>query len=233
MRRHWFLFASILLLGVAARKGKDQPPPPPAEPPPVEVAPAPPAEPAPPPEPPKPPPAVDNADFRITLTYADKTTRSGHVKRLERSADWFGEGEWSTEAGNLVLTLASGATEVSKPFTDIKAVTITQGKPSEDTDCSYDSEFTPWMYDCTLKTPTKVVTKDGKSWTTETRNKWRVTFDDDSQAEFWFAKYPVREQDSQTTAADENADENTQMYVDLQVRLRTEVKTAVVGIQVQ
>jgi len=234
MRRTWFILPLALVLGVGAKKSKTPPAePPPAEPPAAETpAPPPPAVETP-AEPTPPPPAITNADFKVTLTYADGTKKAGHVKRLEKSTDWFGEADWTTDASALVLTLASGSTEVNRPFTDAKSIQLTLGKLGQDVDCNYDSDFTPWMYDCTLKNITKVTTKDGKVWTTETRNKWRLTFDDDSQVEFWFSKYPVRMQDTVVTEASENAEENTAMYEELQVRIFGDMKKLLTGVAIQ
>jgi len=197
------------------------------------AAPAPaaaPAEAAPPGEeaPPAPPPEVINADLHVALTRADGTAVTGKVKRIERSSDWYGEEGWSTETADLFIQgdAPSGTRKIA--WADVKAVTVVPGKVPADVSCVYDSNYRPWMYDCTLKTTSTVTLKDGTTWTADNAHKWRFTFSDDQQVEFWLKKHPAREQDEKEVDIDTTNPENLDLYTKLQNRLRSEVKTSLV-----
>ena len=197
-----------------------------ANPEPAPVAPAPPApEPEPTPEPEAPAVAVSNVSFNVTITYASGQSKAGHVKRLERSDDWFGEQGWLDTDAKLVITGEGNGTEKDFHWTDVKSVSV---KPaaSTDVDCYYSSEFTPWMYDCDLKTTGTLTAKDGSKWTVNNRHKWRLTFDDDSTVEFWLYKHAAREQD--TKAVEMGDAENIALYATLKKRLEVEAKTTLV-----
>ena len=212
-------------------KGKNESAPPPAPP-------APPAAPAPPPEPepePEPEPAANNADLTVTLRFANGTSRSGHVKRIERSEDFFGDEGWLTDAAKLEIEGEAGTTIKEFPWTEVKSVTVTPGKVPADVSCTYSTEVTPWLYDCTLTTTGKAVTKDGKTWTVSNRHKWRFTFDDDSQVEFWLYKYAARMQDTTVVDLETVDPENLELYVQLQAQLKQELTGAnfVTGVSIQ
>lgn len=194
---------------------------------PVEAAPAP--EPEPEPEaPPEPPPEVNNADLNITVTQASGTAKAGHVKRIERSTDWFGEEGWSTEEKDLKISLEKGNSAKDATWKDIKSIAITPGAIT-DVDCVYDGNYSPWMYDCTIKTNASVTLKDGTSgWTVVNRHKWRLTYDDGSQVEFWLYKHPAREQDDKVVDLETTNPENFDLYTKLQTRLKSEIKTTLV-----
>jgi hypothetical protein len=217
-----------LLLSLIVACGPKAPPPPPAA---AEVAPAPaPAveaepEPAPEPEPPK---EVLNANFNATVTSADGTVVTGHVKRVERSADWFGETEWSTAKTDLVVSLDGGSGYKKAPWPDLKTIVIVPGKVPADVDCTYDSNYRPWMYECILKTSGNAVTKDGAKWSVDNRHKWRFTFEDDTSVEFWLKKYPAREQDEGVVDLHSGDPENFALYKKLQQRLREEAEASLV-----
>lgn len=224
----------LLLSLVVACGPKEPPKAPAAEPPPAPVAPAP-AEPPPAPAAePAPPAEITNADFQVVVTRADGTSVKGHVKRVERSADWFGEKDWSVADADLVI-LAETETALKKiRWPEVKSIAIVPGKVPADVDCVYDSEWMPWMYDCTLKTTATVTTKDGSRWTVTNRHKWRLVFDDGSSVEFWLWKHPAREQDAEVVTLDSGNPENHALYTRLQNRLREEVKTTLVtGVTVQ
>ncbi|MCK6515740.1 hypothetical protein L6R46_11880 [Myxococcota bacterium] len=199
----------------------------------VEPAPAP--EPAPEPEvvPPPPEPPKPNADMNLTITYADGKTVSGHVKRIERSTDFYADAGWEDAKGYLTLTLEGNGTEKEAMWTEIGTITVTPGKIPADVDCTYSSDVSPWMYTCELKTVTTATTKDAKKWTVSTRYKWRLTFDDDSQVEFWLAKYPARAQDDKVVTIDDEVGENFDMYAKLQAQLRNDVGGLVKTITVK
>lgn len=196
---------------------------------PAPVAEAPPPAPEPEPEPePAPPADITNADLNITVTTANGTAKGGHVKRIERSQDWFADEGWTTEASDLKISLEKGNSAKDVTWNDIKSISIVPGSVS-DVDCLYDSNFSPWMYDCTIKTTATVALKDGSTgWTVTNHHKWRFTYDDGSQTEFWLYKHPAREQDDRVVDLDTTNPENFELYTKLQTRLKTEIKTTMV-----
>lgn len=186
--------------------------------------PAAPAEPTPPPAPVE----VKNADLNVVVTMADGSTKAGHVKRIERSTDFFGDEGWSTAEKDLVISAEGNGAYQKLPWTQVKLVTVKAGAIPGEVDCVYDSNFQPWMYDCTVNTVGTLMSADGKKWTVDNRNKWRFTFDDDSSVEFWLKKHPAREQDAAVVELETTNPENLALYQKLQARLRTEVKTTLV-----
>ena len=89
---------------------------------PVAEAPAPEPEPEPPP-----PQVVDNVDLTITFARSDGSQQAGHVKRIERSSDWWGEADWLTDAAKTTLTLEGGGTEIEVGWDQIKQITVASG----------------------------------------------------------------------------------------------------------
>jgi hypothetical protein len=215
---------TALSLAFLAACGEKAPPaaPPVAAP----VAPAPVA--APEPTPPPAPVEVKNADMNVMVTFADGTTKGGHVKRIERSTDFFGDEGWTTETKDLVISAEGAGAYQKMPWTQVKLVTVKAGAIPAEVDCVYDSNFTPWMYDCTINTVGTLTSADGKKWTVDNRHKWRFTFDDDSSVEFWLKKHPAREQDEKVVDLDTSNPENLALYTKLNARLRTEVKSSLV-----
>ncbi len=202
----------------------------------AEAAPTPEPEPEPEPEPdpePEPEPAVPttNADLTISVAFNDGSTKAGHVWLVERSTDWYGEEGWTGDLDDVKLQLEGNGTEIMAPWQDIKKLSVTIAKVSESSDCTYDSNFTPWMYDCTLRNKGIATTTDGRSWEITDRHKWRLSFDGGESAEFWLYKHPARQQDSETVGLDSTG-ENYDLYIALQDRLREEVKTMVTGVTV-
>ncbi len=175
---------------------------------------------------------VSNVDLKITVTHNDGSAHAGRVVRLARSTDWYGEEDWSHAAGDIKLQLEGSGGEIAADWAEIKSITVKIAKVSESTDCTYDSNFSPWMYDCTLRNQASAVTRDGRSWEVTSRHKWRFTYDDDSSEEFWLYKHPARMQDTRTVNLSDASGENYDLYIELQDRLREEVKTMVTGITV-
>jgi hypothetical protein len=219
MRR---LLLLVIFAGACGAKKEKKAPEPAAAPPPAaaEVAPEPEAE-------PEPPPDAPNADLNVSIKTADGQVKKGHVKKIERSVDWFADQGWTDEAKSLVITLESAGKERDVPWTDVVSISIKPG-PLSDVDCVYDSQFTPWMYDCTLKTTATVKTKDGATGVVTNRHKWRLTFDDGSTSEFWLFKHPARQQDDREIDIDSTEPENLSLYKTLSQRLRTESSTTLV-----
>jgi hypothetical protein len=195
---------------------------PPVEEAPVEAAPAPAPEPAIP---------ASNADLQITVSFNDGSSKAGHVWLVERSTDWYAEEDWTSAAGQVKLQLEGNGTEIMAPWSEIKKIQVVIAKVSESSDCTYNSDFRPWMYDCTLRNKGTATTVDGRSWDITDRHKWRVSFDGGDSAEFWLYKHPARQQDEETVGLDSTG-ENYDLYIGLQDRLREEVKTMVTGVTV-
>ena len=73
-------------------------------------------------------------------------------------------------------------------------MTIRPGNASN-ADCSYESDYIPWMYTCETRNTSSASLKAGGRYSIISRHKWRLTFDDDSQVEFWLYKHAARMQD--------------------------------------
>jgi len=200
--------------------------------PPVEVA-APEPEPEPEPEPAPPPPPPNNADLNLTIEWADGTSKSGHVKRIERSSDWYGEKEWYTAENRLSLTVeAPNGQESEAAWADIASMRIRPGNASN-SDCSYESDYMPWMYTCEVRNQSTAKLKTGQNRSITSRHKWRLTFDDDSQVEFWLYKHAARMQDGGDVEYGMEMGENYAIYQQLQQQLREELKGLIKSIRVQ
>ena len=217
-----FLFLALVAAKGGKKKEEAPAPAPAAEPAPapapVEEAPAPEAAPEP----------VRNADLTVTITYADGSTKGGHVKGVERTVDFYGDEGWTSDEGKLKLTVEANGTEKYVAWKDVKAITVTPGKIPDDVDCTYSSDFTPWMYECTLRTTAAVALKDGSKGTITNRHQWRFTMDDGGTVEFSVYKYVAREQDSKVVEFGDESTENFALYTRLQDKLRTDAKTALV-----
>ena len=206
------LYAALAIAG--GHKDKDPAP---------EAAPVVPAEPTPPPEPDEPPPppaepahAAPNASFDATIAYADGHTKSGHVVRVERGIHFYAENGWEDSAAKLVVELDAAGHETEAKWDGITSVDIKYaGKTA--IDCMYESNWTPWMYTCTMGTTSTVHTADGKTYTALSRYQWRFTFADGTTTEFYLGKLPARRQDANTSL---DADENYALYADLQAEVQ-------------
>lgn len=222
--------APFLFLALVAAKGgkkKEEAPAPQPEPAPAPTAPVEEA----PPEPVAEAPvekSVSNVSFNVTITYADGSTRSGHVKGLERTVDFYGDEGWTEDASKLKLTVEMGSTEKTVAWTDIKSIAIVPGKMPDEVDCSYSSDFSPWMYECVLRTTTTATLKDGTKGLITGRHLWRMHFDDGAKVELSVYKYVVREQDEKVAEFGDEQSENFALYTRLQDRLRNESKTTLV-----
>lgn len=225
------LFPLLFLSLVAAKGGKKKKEEAPPEPAPTPAAAPAPVEEAPPPAeeaPPEPPKAVKNADVGITVTYADGTSKSGKVTGIERTVDFYGDEGWTSEEGKIKLTVEGGGTEKQVAWKDVKSLTVTPGKMPDEVDCSYSSDFSPWMYECTLRTTVTAVMKDGSKGNVTNRHKWRFSYDDGSQVELSVFKYTVREPDDRELEFGDENTENFALYTKLQDKLRADAKTVLV-----
>ena len=182
---------------------------------------------APEPEPePEPEVASSNVDFNMSISFADGSSKSGHVRYLEVSVDGIGDKGWEDSVDKLTMYGSKDGTEKKLAFTDITKASIKPGSVPADTSCTYSSDWTPWMYDCTVKTTSAITLQDGSTWKAEVpRRKWRATFDDGEAVEFWFYNYSVFEQDSQAVSLETLDAENRDLYTKLQQQLREELTT--------
>ena len=204
----------VLLLGCGKKGG---PAPVASEPPPVAApAPAPVSAPEPEPAAAEAPPSArpHNVDFGATIVFADGSSEKGKVVRVERTEDWFGDSGWTDAENKLGVTLEGGGTEIVSSWGDIRQVDVGYGD-KDDVDCSYDSSFTPTMYICTLRTTTKVKTKDGKVWDAADRHKWLFVFESGAAHEFWISKLSIRRQEEEVPSLG-TVTENTELYATLQ-----------------
>ena len=199
------------------------------------VAEAPAAEPEPEPEPePAPEPEVVapvyNAALNLTIKHADGSSQSGKVVRIERSVDTHGETEWSLEESDLKFYV-EGDEYKKITWNDVKSVNVKVEK--EEFDCLYLSDFTPWMYECSIKIVSKITTKDGKKYVADSSKKWRFTFSDDTSAEFWMKRHYARAQDDRTIGIDDTVTQNSDLYKQLQDQLRSDLGTLTQSITIQ
>lgn len=195
----------------------------------AEVAPEPEPEPEPIPEPE--PPA--NADMTVSLTWANGETKSGHVKRIERSSDWYGEKEWYTADNRLTITTEAPNGQESEPtWGEITSITVKPGNV-KNADCAYESDYMPWMYTCEVRNKGTAKLKSGKSSSVTSRYKWRFTFDDGTQTEFWLYKHAARMQDGGNVEFGMDMSENPSIYQQLQQDLREDLKRLLTNITVQ
>lgn len=217
------LTALIVNPAFAKSKKKEEPAPAPTPAPAAaEPAPAPEPEPAPPVE--VGPVSPKNVSFSVTLGYADGSTKAGKVTGLERTSDFNGDEGWTSDASKLKLTVEGSGTEKQVAWTDLKSVAITPGKIPDDLDCTYSSDFSPWMYECTLRTTSAAALKDGSKGNVTNRHKWKLWFEDGSTVELQVYKYTVRQQDDRELQFGDEAGENFAIYTKLQQQIREDLK---------
>jgi hypothetical protein len=165
-----------------------------------------------------------NANLQVTAQFVDGTSRSGHVVRIERAVDTYGESGWTDQAADLKFYVEGNDEYKKINWTDVVSIkTVLPDK--KDFDCLYQSDFTPWMYECSVKVHTELTTKDGKRYTADAPKKWRFIFDDDSTLEFWMKRHYARAQDERVVGLDDTNPENYDLYGQLQDELRASIET--------
>ncbi len=174
-------------------------------------------------EPPPPPPEVKNADLNVTIATASGASISGHVKRIERGEDTYGE-SWTTEDKAMAFYVEGNGEYKKIKWSDVKRVTISIPN-TKDFDCLYSSEYSPWMYECSLKLKASVTTKDGKTYAADSGHRWKFVTDDDQEHTFWLKKHYARKQDDKVVGLDVVNPENYDLYKELQDELRGQIKT--------
>ena len=168
-------------------------------------------------------PPPSNIDLELTLERASGTTLSGHLVRLERSVDFYAEEGWTHDAADLVLSLETDMALKKAPWTEVSTITIKQAAPG-DVSCFYDSDYSPPMYQCILKTSPTVTLTDGSSYTTTMRHRWRLSLESGDVVELHLYKLPEREQTTSTE------DEDYALYEALQARVLATAAAAPVKI---
>jgi len=219
---HLVLLA-MTLVAFGGKKKKQAEEPAPAE----ETVEAPAPEPEPMAEPPPPPPPAKNADFNISLTRAGGEAITGHVFRIERGIDTYGDKGWTDAEKDLKFYVEGNGEYKKIPWSDVKRVSL-KVKDSKDTSCVYSSDYSPWMYECSVKLTPTLTTKDGKTYMADTGHKWRFFLDGGQEVEFWLKRHYAREQDTEVVGLDQGNPENHELYGKLQQQLREEVKTVVI-----
>ena len=135
------------------------------------------------------------------------------------------ENGWTDDADELKLSLETDSDMLDATWEDVKTITI-RPKSRGDIDCVYESDFSPWMYMCTMPTTSTAVLNDGKTWKVSGRYRWQFTFDDGTSHAFYVYKIPMREQDEQVAGMD--TVENYDLYAKLQADLMNAIKGDVV-----
>lgn len=175
-----------------------------------------------------------NVDLQVTVTYADGSTKDGHLIRIERSERFYGtdDGMWldSDKKTKLELSTSAGGWQQT-PWTEISKITIAAGKV--DFNCEYSSEWNPWMYACAVKTISTAHTKDGQKWDVDSKYKWRFYLESEDPSEpeivsFWSNTHRVVQQDDKEISLGDPNPENAELYETLQERLRAEIKSTMV-----
>jgi hypothetical protein len=182
-------------------------------------------EPEPEPEPAKPSP---NADFNIKLSYSDGTTKEGHVIRLERSSDFYGMKDWYDKESKLTIYSEAGTTAKDLTWTDVKTINIAATK---DIGCIYESDWNPWLYICTMKTDSSLVDSSGGKWNVDSKYRWRITFDDNTETEFWLQNIRSMEQDDKEVELGMDNNQNHDLYGKLQEQLTSSAFVTKIEIQ--
>lgn len=182
------------------------------------------------PEPEPQPTIVSNTSFNMSISFASGETKSGKVLRVERSSDYPGlKEEWQDSEYKTKLFVESGSVAKDLSWTEIKSVSISYGTVPKDVNCLYDSTWTPWMYDCSINTNTKVIDTDGKTWGVDSKYLWRVYFDGEMEpVDFWIQKPHATEQDDKEVTLDTQNPENTALYQKLQEQLKVSLGTTAV-----
>ena len=174
-------------------------------------------------EPPPPPPEVINADFTMTMTNAAGEVVSGHVKRVERGENIYGEG-WTTAEKDVQFYVEGNGEYKKIGWSEVKRISVSVPN-TKDFDCLYSSEYSPWMYECSVKLKSVVTTTDGKSYVADTGHKWKFVTDDGTEHSFWLKKHYARQQDESVVDLEVTNPENYALYGELQAQLRTEMKS--------
>jgi hypothetical protein len=172
------------------------------------------------------PPVARNVDLQVSLTSADKKTKSGHVIRIERSEDIAGDKGWLDDDKSLKFYVESGKEYKKITWAEVKKISI-KVVDAKDISCLYSSDTNPWTYECGVKLSTQLTTKDGKRYTADSGHKWRFFFEDGTEAELWLKRHYARQMDDREVQLGDN-DENVALYRTLQAQLKAELSSTLV-----
>jgi hypothetical protein len=173
---------------------------------------------------PKPEVKAANAEFEAAFSFGDGSARRGKVRRIERATDWYGEKGWTDNANKLTISLEHGDKAKDVPWTDVKTIEIEYLGRSA-IGCDYDSNFSPIMYTCTMKTKSRATLKDGSVWDVTTRNRWKFEMSDGSFVEFYAYKLPARQNEGTEAEIGDGSTQNFKLYETLQDDLVNSLKT--------
>jgi len=175
-----------------------------------------------------PPLAQSNADLQMSITTVDGETTSGHVVRIERSDDVYGEKGWLDDEKSLKFYVENEKRKEYKKITwdQVKAVTV-KVVSAKDINCLYSSDYTPWLYQCDAKLSSQLTTKDGKRYDVDSGHKWRFIFSNGEWSEVWFKRHYAHQKDDRRVELGDDT-ENVALYQALQTKLKAELKTSLV-----
>lgn len=168
------------------------------------------------------PPEARNADFSVTLTAANGQKTEAHIKRIERGEDTYAD-SWTTAEKAMAFYIEGNGEYKKIKWSDVKGISVSIPN-AKDFDCLYSSEFSPWMYECSIKLKATVTTKDGKSYAADSGQKWKFVTDDNTEHTFWLKKHYARQQDEEVVGLEVGNPENYALYGALQAQLRNELK---------
>jgi hypothetical protein len=163
-----------------------------------------------------------NADFSVTLTTANGAKTEAHIKRIERGEDTYAD-SWTTAEKAMAFYIEGNGEYKKIKWSEVKGVSVSIPN-AKDFDCLYSSEFSPWMYECSIKLKATVTTKDGKSYAADSGQKWKFVADDNTEHTFWLKKHYARQQDKEVVGLEAGNPENYALYGALQAQLRNEIK---------
>ena len=185
-------------------------------------------------EEPLPPAFPSNVNFQAMLTFADGSTKEGHVIRLERSETFEGTDDraWFEDEKKLRIELSTAAGGWQQTFwKDISEIEISVPRFSRT--CVYSSDWIPWLYSCAVATKSTAKTKDGKMWNVDTKYKYKMYFETEDpqnpeEIAFWLNTHRSIQQDEKEVSLGSSNPENNNLYLQLQKQLQSEIQSTMV-----
>jgi hypothetical protein len=169
---------------------------------------------------------VRNADFSVNLTAASGEKTQAHIKRVERGEDTYAN-SWTTAEKAMGFYVEGNGEYKKIKWSDVSSISVSIPN-AKDFDCLYSSEFSPWMYECSIKLKATVTTKDGKAYVADSGQKWKFVSDDNTEHTFWLKKHYARQQDEEVVGLEVGNPENYALYGALQAQLRNEIKAGLI-----
>ena len=184
----------------------------------------------------EPPPSAfpSNVNFQAVVTFADGTTKEGHVIRLERSETFEGTDDrtWFEDEKKLRVELSNSSGGWQQTFwKDILEINISV--PRFNPTCLYSSDWMPWLYSCSVTTKSTAKTKDGQVWSVDTKYKYKMYFETEDpqnpeEIAFWINTHRSIKQDEKVVSLGDPNPENHNLYLQLQKQLQSEISTTMV-----